>query len=430
MLDQIETESAVFYSGSYTDNIFIGSMLSGDRTKVASVVSGSNEIRYTKLYSTFLELSGTDRNKNLGSALRFRTFNSQNERLQDTILPDFYQAFLLNGGKPAVAYTEAGLSPIMLTEALPGLPSNYPVGKLVYTVFGTTASYNSGAVNVSDSTWIASFPFQGRYRSVPRMVNAQMYRTNIACPVTSAQPVSFNGSVQYGPNSTYGSSSLATIEVILPRITWQTGTPAGAAGNEPIRFTLFDVTGSVAPSGSVNDQFLALGAVSFPPTTVGFFGVGGGTIRPREPQLIKFAFGFGDNYQGVPILNGVSSSLLNNTIGVINGFYSSRVDIRGWKYGVINGFPQYTNCIFRSNRYGQLRDMLEQRKFTKFFDPDGFSADGKNNKKRGGLSAVLQITFVSGTNSAITASNPTTLNPNDSGIFDFEYKSGQPWQDV
>ena len=39
--------------------------------------------------------------------------------------------------------------------------------------------------------------------------------------------------------------------------------------------------------------------------------------------------------------------------------------IRGWRYGLSNGFPEHTKAIFRRDRYGQLRDMLEQRKYTK-----------------------------------------------------------------
>lgn len=39
--------------------------------------------------------------------------------------------------------------------------------------------------------------------------------------------------------------------------------------------------------------------------------------------------------------------------------------IRGWKYGLYSGLPVHTYAVFRRNRYGQFRDMLEQRLFTK-----------------------------------------------------------------
>lgn len=38
--------------------------------------------------------------------------------------------------------------------------------------------------------------------------------------------------------------------------------------------------------------------------------------------------------------------------------------IRGWKYGLYSALPTSTKCVFRRNRFGQPRDMLEQRLFT------------------------------------------------------------------
>jgi hypothetical protein len=431
-LDQFETEPNGFYSGSYTDGIYMGNL--GDsrgRFLVAARSSGSNELRYAQHYSDFVDYSGSNRNRSLGDGLRFRTFVSANELYQDTILPDIYNAFLLNGGVPVIAHTEASLSPIMLTEALPGIPGGYPVGKLVFATYGTTASYNSGSVNIADRVWFATFPFQGRYRDIVKNVTAQFFRTNIACPATESQLASFDGIPRYGPNDSYGSSSLATAEIIIPR-TWIYGTVSGPSNNEPIRYTLMDVTGAVNSSGSYDELFFGNNSLSdpFPPFSTGFYGVGSGTKKPQNKQLIRFVFGFGDNYQGIPIINAVTSSKLNNTIGVMNGFYASSVDIRGWRYGVVNGFPYYSSCIFRSNRYGQFRDMMEQRKISKFFDPNGIALDGRNNARKGSSSAAVQVVFVSGSNSFVTASFPTSLNLNDSGLFDFECKSGQPWHDV
>lgn len=40
--------------------------------------------------------------------------------------------------------------------------------------------------------------------------------------------------------------------------------------------------------------------------------------------------------------------------------------IRGWKHGLASGFPTYSKATWRCNRFGQLRDMLEQRPYTKF----------------------------------------------------------------
>jgi len=44
--------------------------------------------------------------------------------------------------------------------------------------------------------------------------------------------------------------------------------------------------------------------------------------------------------------------------------------IRGWKYGIYNGFPAHSRAIFRRNRFGHFRDMLEQRPFTTYCNTD------------------------------------------------------------
>jgi len=50
-------------------------------------------------------------------------------------------------------------------------------------------------------------------------------------------------------------------------------------------------------------------------------------------------------------------------------------EIRGWKYGLYSGLPMHTKTVFRRGRYGQLRDMLEQRQYTKFVSVDSSPLD-------------------------------------------------------
>jgi len=45
--------------------------------------------------------------------------------------------------------------------------------------------------------------------------------------------------------------------------------------------------------------------------------------------------------------------------------------IRGWKHGLINGNPHYNSCVFRRDKFGQFRDMLEQRTYPSIYiDPN------------------------------------------------------------
>ncbi len=50
---------------------------------------------------------------------------------------------------------------------------------------------------------------------------------------------------------------------------------------------------------------------------------------------------------------------------------------RGWRYGLLNAFPTRPTCVFRRDRYGQFRDMLEQRMYTAFYvdDPGDIAID-------------------------------------------------------
>lgn len=84
-----------------------------------------------------------------------------------------------------------------------------------------------------------------------------------------------------------------------------------------------------------------------------------------EGDSIKILFGFGDkSTKGV--YTGDDLDAVSGSLGLPVGRYSSgtaRIGpiIRGWKYGIQDGNPHYTSCVFRRDRFGQHRDMLEQR---------------------------------------------------------------------
>lgn len=85
--------------------------------------------------------------------------------------------------------------------------------------------------------------------------------------------------------------------------------------------------------------------------------------------------------------------------------------IRGWKYGMISGFETHTKAVFRKDRYGQLRDMLEQRLDTKFYD--GASV----------LSSPVKVQFVGPRGSTVKPENTFSSN------LSFEASSSLPYFD-
>ena len=84
-----------------------------------------------------------------------------------------------------------------------------------------------------------------------------------------------------------------------------------------------------------------------------------------EGDSTKILFGFGDR-STKGFYTVVDPYTVSGSLGLPVSRYSSSTTrigpiIRGWKYGIQDGNPHYTSCVFRRDRFGQHRDMLEQR---------------------------------------------------------------------
>jgi hypothetical protein len=104
----------------------------------------------------------------------------------------------------------------------------------------------------------------------------------------------------------------------------------------------------------------------------------------------------------------------------------------GFAYGIQNVRRQTTKMIFRSDRFGQFRDMLEQRQYGKFFMTRGRSKNankpysrGSSRRRRGNeiTDGPIQCVFVDG------ADGQTVVNPylTDSRNMSFESTSSIPF---
>jgi hypothetical protein len=83
----------------------------------------------------------------------------------------------------------------------------------------------------------------------------------------------------------------------------------------------------------------------------------GGTT---EERALKAFYGIGAGESG-------SAEFISETNTPTNYRFMKGVSIRGWKYGVLNGLPTNSSIVFRRDRFGQFRDMLEQRKNSKYY---------------------------------------------------------------
>jgi hypothetical protein len=149
-------------------------------------------------------------------------------------------------------------------------------------------------------------------------------------------------------------------------------------------FISTNTTGIPTPPIGLISKRLLLELGSFYAINTGYAS-GGGYVMSHSPvfttgitpvnsgafssDVAKVIFGFGDantyafdlpytpgkGYTHLPVFRSgsiIQTSLASRALSPI---------IRGWKYGVQDGNPHYTSCIFRRNKFGQFRDMLEQR---------------------------------------------------------------------
>jgi len=96
-----------------------------------------------------------------------------------------------------------------------------------------------------------------------------------------------------------------------------------------------------------------------------------GLVEDAKRQGWKFVWGFGDGSYNTPTYNLISPSSINGPI------------IRGYKYGLAGLFGSFLDARFRRDRFGQFRDMLEQRRFPATL------------KRDGSVDYPISITFVS-----------------------------------
>lgn len=131
----------------------------------------------------------------------------------------------------------------------------------------------------------------------------------------------------------------------------------------------------------------------------------------NEIDASKILFGFGDRIERDREIVGVSPPTIvyfgtkylpdfraYHDPGILS--YCVSPIIRGWKYGLVDGNPHYTSAVFRRDRYGQVRDMLEQRQIafavkdpgnSIYFYPDSFTSDEPPAVQKGSNEGVEDL---------------------------------------
>jgi hypothetical protein len=389
VLDQLITAPQFFWSGSYLAEYITGSMSTASGLS-RSVVISNVSMSIARLGDMFDDLGLVDDPKRFVPEIkgfqRFVQLTDEKERFYDT-MPPAYDKVSVRDGSPIYTYFDEWDDSIN-----------------VY-VIGAVPTGSSGQVYAlkPNASWLRAFPFEPRYSDIIRSTVAPVKSTStmlfdyLGNVTNDARRRTANTTVLYSlvHSQSIGSGSSSSND-IPPR-----GTTIGPPGMWLWGNTLFQVS-------SVPERYMLLS----------LYGIGDFHIMNvcgPNSHLVTGSVGmFPKPRARVGVANLGISVGHDRTAPYIT---STSPEIRGFKYGLLNAVPQYSRAIYRHDRYGQMRDMLEQRLDGKFF-VDGKTTDSpvkaffvkpQSDSTSGGTTSVVtlpRLTWCSNLSNEATSSMP------------------------
>lgn len=364
VLDQFEVPYRNEYIGTTYDNYVTGSLLILSQTLSGKkiFVTGSRANLFSKVNARNAGYPNTDSKAfnfqpwfERAGMVRASVHIDESERAWDSMMPSI-QDIMIADGKNIWIPANDSTTKLTLFDGSGAYVTQTSVGWIFlnYAEPGISA--------LSNVNWQMSYPFEPRYSGLARQVTQQRNFTVkrmfsfVGPTVTAISRVKVNG-----------------LMIITPE-------PA-AANNSPIR----RLDDTLAPN-----LFIASDVVL------------GRTGSMNNDDLSRYLFGFGDNnticaYQGG---NGANNFPVMRSSGSRGGnqvpltHYTQSPIIRGWKYGVMSGLPFFNRSYFRQKSFGQVRDMLEQRLYTKTYQSFQKGKHLSTTYKQSVGSAVVNVKFV------------------------------------
>lgn len=257
----------------------------------------------------------------------------------------------------------------------------------------------TGSEQFCDSIWNYTGPYQSRYKGVFRL-KSPTYKT----VTPKFAEYRRNGNALQRMTSSVEINAINKLSYTVGTSTYSIGSSGSVINTMPASTIHCDIAQSI---GLLSGNLILNGISS----TSGY-----SWFYLTTNVLYKSFFGFGDGPHNFP----TDIDLFEDFYPVIISFAPQ---IRGWKYGLYDAFPRYSKAVYRHGHYGQFRDMIEQRPYTKFY------------KNSTALGSAVQVRFVSSSiafqyaKDYVTASNPH-YDPRDTGFYDYEYRCGAPFLDA
>jgi hypothetical protein len=233
---------------------------------------------------------------------------------------------------------------------------------------GGQAGYTDALDEVTNYDWIGSFPFETKYSGIQRIKKV----TSAIMRATKFETI----------KSTSGAPGLdmPINTVVASMFTTGTAYTDSTAGGPGIREGYLGRPGGwlAFTTGSTASSYTFFRAASDETETNRFSGYD--MLAPQiataggyNPMLSKFMGCFGDGVYQVPQFKRMwlSKKIRGSGLYSLALNYFSGMIYRGCKHGLINPTPYYSSAVFSHKSFGQFRDMLEPRRYSRFSLSDG-----------------------------------------------------------
>lgn len=411
--DQFETEPLTTYSGSYGAKVFFEpSTIYTTGSFTRNVLADSAARRLPTILSFISRkyllskypgmLHVLDENYFFrNNFARFSTAVDYSEQFHDSLVGHPTSYFEANGITDAISLPNGFAFSDSDAHTQLGMPI-IPLTSSIYMFIGTSSCtvrslLDSDNKNLCDNIWNYTGPNQSRYKNVFKL-KEPTYRSPFQGQTVVSQVLFSGNSIRRtSANLTCSYDSVGILAFI---------TRSGPTNEIPTQITY---VAEIAYTGS-------LGSLVTPLTQLS---ANGFATPPMSTEVLyKSFFGFGDGAH-----NFVTGDPYYVDVAGTQYLFQYAPRIRGWKYGIIDAFPKYSNAKWRYGKYGQFRDMLEQRLYSKFYNESN------------ALEAAVKVSFVTSSTAYanaidyVTATNPS-YDTRDTGFYDYEYRCGHPFVDI
>jgi hypothetical protein len=377
VVDQFQTFSRYAYTGSYNAHHITGSILSIQRNAWDMGLTGVIQRRgrtfggphswkgeyergvfrpkASTIYGAQTGATSTGFDMSIsGSFQRFVRLADRSEVFYDSLPPNPASIFAVDLDQPLT-----GGNTIMKLQAsadeygAPTLRLNFGITyvDLDDANYTPTNARNPGRPNPYA---LPAFPFENRYRGVRRMLESP--RDNIGLGTSGSNiSVWIPGMKEWGVMARYNAGTSKYI-VLDPR----DGIGQYCRGHAPMMLTAIRIAGETNDRGfeyyNLNlDSNLSLSPLQQNPGNTSAMAVATYCGWWRSP--------FGNRP-----LHSFTNVSFPNYSHQYGGEMGMLQHPSGWKYGLMNFRRTSTTAVFRHDRYGQFRDMLEQRKYGRFYE--------------------------------------------------------------